>query len=570
MNNIIALTKVLLRSLYDTGGTEKKRKRKRESKSSLSYIILMVVLTLCICVPLGTTAYGIAAAMNSTGYSLENLWTIILPILVFVLIAMSVFTIISVFFLSMDNSYLLPLPLKPWEILIARFITCMVLLYIITIAIFVPFVVGIGIGYSMGFIYYLCSFLIVLTMPLMPISVLGIILMIINCFFNFSKHRDLFTYVMTAFAILLGFGISITMNLLMPETMTSEATELANQIGSFYNTGLILSKVLFTIIPTIKALSSYGFGTCILYTLLSMLVYLALTVLFALIGNKFYFKALIGSDEVSTKKVALNEYSLDKSIKDEGVLKSLIINEWQLIMRSPVYFLNLVSIVFLMPIILLVSFGIGFIRSGSSMSELQNLLSSINSLVDMSNSLVFAIVLGILVFLCSINMTSSTAVSRMGSSTYFYKSIPVKPTQIVISKIFWGVIFSMFTTTVVLIIVVTLGMISWYDALVLLFVSIIIYIALNYFGFFLDLRHPHCNWVNETYAVKNNMNSIIYMLVGFLASGLLVGVGAIFLMVPLKGISYIFAGLIAIAGIATIYYYYKRCMIPVDELFEKI
>ena len=75
-----------------------------------------------------------------------------LPSIVFVLFLMSVIAIISYYYLSTDISLLLPMPFKPKEILLARFILVTLSLY------FLSFLLGsvlIGYGVGSGAVYFI-------------------------------------------------------------------------------------------------------------------------------------------------------------------------------------------------------------------------------------------------------------------------------------------------------------------------------------------------------------------------------------------------------------------------------
>ena len=130
------------------------------------------------------------------------LWYLILPLGTIMIMMFSVINTISIFFLSNDNNYLLPLPLKPWEIVTARFVVTLVYTYIFEVMMLLPIVVGYGIG-SGGFIdYYLYSLVIMLVMPLIPISLLLIVLTYVTRVTNMAKHKDLFTYINLGFVLI--------------------------------------------------------------------------------------------------------------------------------------------------------------------------------------------------------------------------------------------------------------------------------------------------------------------------------------------------------------------------------
>ena len=75
MRNVFALSKVLLRSLFDSGSTTTKKSRKRLSK--VGYAVLILLLGICVCLPLGFGAYSFAHIIHinggdSTGFKCDS------------------------------------------------------------------------------------------------------------------------------------------------------------------------------------------------------------------------------------------------------------------------------------------------------------------------------------------------------------------------------------------------------------------------------------------------------------------------------------------------------------------
>ncbi|MGI6377781.1 MAG: hypothetical protein ACOX0I_01740 [Bacilli bacterium] len=569
MRNVFALSKVLLRSLFDSGSTTTKKSRKRLSK--VGYAVLILLLGICVCLPLGFGAYSFAHIIHINGGDSTGFWMLLIPILNVILAVISIFSVISVFFLSMDNEALLPLPLKPWEIIVARFLTTVVLLYLFTLGLFMPFIVGAGIGFAAPVGYYFNGLLIIICAPLIPVSIWGIILSLINRVFVFSKHRDFFTYVFVGVSLLLSFSFSISFNLIAPQMESfNENPEAFNSFNELVDSFIVPFARYFPIFkPQMLALSSTNFGIGFLWALLNVVISVAFVALFALIGNKIYLKTMLGSGESSAKKKRMDSKEFDKSLKNRAILPSLIRSEWQLIVRSPNYFLNLVAMVFIVPIVMVLSFVIALASAGEE-GETENLITLARENLNFADPLVFSIFLGALLFFASMNMISSTAVSRMGKDAYFYKIIPVKANTIIFSKVCLGWLLSSFLCFLILVIIFAMGILEWYEALLLLVVANVIYLGTNYFGFYLDLRKPRLDWANETQAVKNNISSLIYTLTSILGVGVMIGLSLLINLIPITWGTYLYAGILFIIfGLITLYFYNKG-KAPTFEVFKKI
>ena len=90
----------------------------------------------------------------------------------------------------------------------------------------------------------------------------------------------------------------------------------------------------------------------------------------------------------------------------------------------------------------------------------------------------------------------------------------------------------------------------------------------NYIGIYIDLRRPKLDWENETVAVKQNTNTLIYMLIDMAITMLIVALGVllIFIRIPAFVASLILT-LIFLALCVIIYRLMKRKGL---ELFNNI
>ena len=126
----------------------------------------------------------------------------------------------------------------------------------------------------------------------------------------------------------------------------------------------------------------------------------------------------------------------------------------------------------------------------------------------------------------SVNSISSTAISREGKNLYFMKYIPVPYTTQIYSKILsafyvesagllilYGILYYIFRVDFWFIIL---------SLIVVLLASLFIYQV----GIFIDISRPKLNWDTEQKAVKQNLNSLIHIFLGFalIAACIILGV----------------------------------------------
>ena len=94
------------------------------------------------------------------------------------------------FYFSKDIEYLLPLPLKPYEIVIAKFNTILVTEYITVFAfLLVPFIIY-GIVTSASLLFYLYGALVLLVFPILPALISSIIVMLVMSITGIIKNKD--------------------------------------------------------------------------------------------------------------------------------------------------------------------------------------------------------------------------------------------------------------------------------------------------------------------------------------------------------------------------------------------
>lgn len=130
---------------------------------------------------------------------------IVLALTSFVVFFFGIFYIINTFYFTKDIESLLPLPLRPFEIIGAKFIVVTIYEYLTEIVVLVPVLLIYGIKSGGGILYYLYSAIIFLTLPVIPLVVSSLIIMPIMRFTGIIKNKDRFRY----FASILGIGIAV-------------------------------------------------------------------------------------------------------------------------------------------------------------------------------------------------------------------------------------------------------------------------------------------------------------------------------------------------------------------------
>ena len=251
--------------------------------------------------------------------------------------------------------------------------------------------------------------------------------------------------------------------------------------------------------------------------------------LFLFIGQKLYFSGVIGMNETSSKRKKISLREQQKMVKGRSVLSAYMGKEWKMLVRTPVYFLNCALMPLIWPVFFLIPIGISLFSNGIGLEELGSLTEFLPEMMETLKEpsavgIVLLVIFGLTAFIGSMGFVSGTAISREGQGFVFMKYIPVPYRTQLLAKLSVGVILSMISTTgyalVVLIIMTAFGF-PVLAALLALLMSLCINGMVNLIDLGMDLVFPKLNWENEQMAVKQNMNTMLEMLLCIVVLGAL-------------------------------------------------
>jgi ABC-2 type transport system permease protein len=293
---------------------------------------------------------------------------------------------------------------------------------------------------------------------------------------------------------------------------------------------------------------------------LLLLISINLTVIVVLIIfiGPVYLKTIIGSDE---RRKSRKVNSILFKNKPKHIFISLISLEWKTLVRSPIYFLNLILIVIILPLILFGSIFFGTSASASQV-ELLQVIELINGLdFNFNNPLYVSILFGISLFLASTTFIAPTAISRLGGSAAFFKALPISYLNFINFKVFWANALTIVPTLLYIVIGSIYGFLGILEAMLLAGALISLFTLINYIGFMIDLFNPKLDWLNETQAVKQNLNTVFYMLGTWGLIALIVYSGFLIQDLALQINGYLFTIIVlglSLVGNLIIVVYFKR------------
>lgn len=512
MSKFLALTKVLMKNGGNTFWENNKLKGK------YSKMISMIIFGLLI---FGSVAISFGVVINEMYdalYKIGQQGLIIgfsLPLACLLIFCFGIFYVMNVFYFSMDVENLLPMPLKPSQILGAKFAVSLVYEYFTEAMFLAPMFIIYGVKSSSGILYYIYSIIVFLTLPIIPLIIASIINMIMMRFTNIGKNKDRFKLIGGVLALFLGLGINMFMQKISSKAMKPEMLQEMLEKGdnSIIN---IYTKVFPSIKPAINGLINNSNLNGFINIMLFIIISIVSIVIFIVLGEKLYFKGVIGISESESKRKKLTEKEFNKSISQNSILKAYVFKELKLLFRTPIYFINCILMNFLWPVFLIIPMLME--------SESKSIFKDISTRTQNMElwGVIFAGAVALSIFITSTNGITSTAISREGKNLFFTKFIPVDYKKQIEAKILSGAIMGSIGTVMILIVGIIIFKIPNLLLFLILVGSLFGILFNSFTGIIIDLKFPKLNWDNEQKAVKQNFNVVINMIIGVLIAGLLV------------------------------------------------
>jgi len=539
MSKFITLTMVLLKT-----GTKSFSNKK--NKNGIKEILLGLVLILAL-TPMAIgfgkfifMAYDGLHAIGQEGVILGFGLSVVSVVIFF----FGIFYAMGIFYFSMDVENLLPLPLKPWHIMGAKFTVVLIYEYLTEIIFFAPTLIAFGIKSSGGVLYYTYGVVIFLLLPIVPLVMASVINMIIMRFTNIAKNKDRFRLLGGIIAMSVGVGINIYIQRFSQNISQSSITEM---FAKGNNSLLSLATQIFpstkiAVNSLVNTSDIQGFINLILFVVIAV----AALIIFIILGQVLYFKGVMGVSETTSKRKTLSNLELIKNTTQRSSLKVYVLKELKLLFRTPIYFINCVLMNFLWPIFLLIPV---FSQNGGG-GQLKKLTELLQD--GRSTGIVLGAFFAVMLFTSCSNSIATTAITREGKNLFILKYIPMKYKDQLMAKVLSAAVLGVAGMVVVIIIGIILIKLPLDLVVLMLLVGSVGILLTSFIGIFIDLNFPRLNWDTEQKAVKQNLNVIISMIICIALGGL-----TIFLIIKFELTKWVVFALIAgLYGILDVVLYY--------------
>ena len=505
MNKMISLIKTDLNITFGLSALKYKLKDKRDR-----WRFIILIFALMSLIPTYVVMIGGLLKLYDAYKTIGQQSIFLLNGFIFSQLLIFLFGIIFVmakYYFSNDLNVLVPLPIKPGDIIGAKFITSMVSEYLTSLPIILPFIFIFGIKGQLGVSYWLYSLILIAFLPVIPLALSSIIVMIFMKYTNIKGKKDLLRIVgyIVLLVVLLGFQFKI-------QSITQKSL---TEGGDFFlkmvqDSNLLVRKLGLSFPPSMwgaLALSNYfnitGFLNLILFAGVSIGIFL----LMIFLGERIFFDGLIGNLEVSVSKGNRGKkIELDKYNKLKSPFIAIGLKEIKMLVRTPVYLFNSIVGVIIVPIIIVIS---AFMNGKESLGELSVFIGGKSYIVALFG-------IGLITVFGVMNCVGCTTFSREGKSFWIQRTMPIKAKD----QIFGRILSSLFVQVIG--IIALIGSIAFITKITLenvfwiVFLGLIGSIPMTELGMIVDIFRPLLDWDNPQKAMKENLNVLISMGIGIL------------------------------------------------------
>lgn len=495
MNKIISLTKVFTKEYYQNFSIFDSEKKKVNKKSIFFWLMIIIFLGMTY------VSYEIITFLKRMGQA-EIFLSLYFFILAMFLLFQSILMCANIFFFSKDLENVLYMPIKPTELLIAKFNTMLGMLYLTEgILGLVPLTLY-GSLTQAPFLFYFWEILILAIFPISLALLVSILVLLIMRIVKFVRNKEIFQILIAMVLMVVFVSLEIVvMNGLFKIESDQQSFE---QIMTFSEKTKIIGKNFLVINPSIAILSNPTNSITALVSLAKLICCNGIAaIIFLAIGKVTYIKDILKS-MVSKTKSSKKRGEIKYSLKRHSIRKAYILKELKMLWKEPAFFMQCIF-----PVTIIVITGvIGVIAILPILTEVMKDETIREELQNISlNIEIVCYLLIALQVLFSISNISLTAISREGKSAIFTKQIPISFYQQFQYKSVPQILLNTVVSFIVLGIVGYIMPIFDIISLIMIFaISILINSINSYLMLIVDLRRPNLDWDTAYSVVKKSSN----------------------------------------------------------------
>ena len=483
------LTAVIMRSnsMEEAGN----KKRKAWILGFTVFVLLFVVLP--VTVMTGIFTFLTTAKLSEYGhpefgvklmYGLISIFTVVFGINV----------IFNEVYFEDDISYLLPLPLKPEELVLSRFFAVFIGENMMQFAVVIAVVTGFGIAHPMNVFQWIFALAGGFLLPIIPTAVIAILGMLLMTFTRFIKKKE--TVRRISFAIIL---IILAAGAVMLVSIDIE--DIVTYIIEGTAVDILFVRILDVLFPQTGMIASFMASGSVLPLLIYAVICVLSVLLLAVASHFFYMESVTRLNE--TTHVQKNAASSVPAVSRTAGM-TLFVKEMRMLVRTPAFMTNCVAANFVWPVFVPIFGKI----MGADMSR-----GAVASYFDVPKhvSVSLMVILAVTMVTAAMNCLGSDAFSREGKGFDYIKSIPVS------YKLQWNVklaaamVWTLAGTVPFFVFFVIYAGFEAGTAVLAVLTVCAACLFVTELGMLLDSLNPKLFWLDALSALRENYNTVFCM-----------------------------------------------------------
>ena len=511
IKKIKELSKIFNEDYFQKLNIYNKDTKKINKKSPMLWLLIICVFAI------GYFSFKIINWLDTRGLG-DIFLKVYLPIMGVIFTYQTILICTNVFYYSKDLEYILPLPIKPIELLISKFINLITIIYFSELLFLAIPLLFYGLVVQQTLLYFISMILVLILFPIVPAIFISIIMLFVMQLSKLIKNKDIFQIIIvTILTMVMTIGINYilvsTFNDGIIEINSEEITEDNIQDLAKINTEKINTKLekinndLIFINPCINMLNNINIFNIFFQLFKLLILEIILFIIFIFFGKKLYLNNLLKNIVLanSKKNKMKNKYKKNKYKKNK-IKNSYIKNEFRKIIKNSTFFIQCIfQYIFTILILLfIINLFMPIIINSFQEEDLINKMGIDNFALQC-----ICIIIGIIQIIFTLGNLSITAISREGKNAMVMKYIPVP----LYKQFLWKNIPQILINTIAIIgmaviIAIYIPRISIFYYLAGILIAMILNIINSFLMVVVNLRKPNLDWIIETSALKNNGNKL--------------------------------------------------------------
>lgn len=512
----------LVRTFLLGNGSEDPRSKKQKIFYGILGIVSLVLILLPCMVAVGIMSYGFAIGLyhRSAGLVFE------LQFMTLFLVVFSFGVIMNVFYFSDDLPMLLPLPISPGKLIMAKFTVVYIAETAMEIVMLIAALTGHILGLTSGLApegaeatgildliwISLMGGIGSLVLPLGPMVYCGIVCLILMSFTAFIRKRETVTVLAAVLTV-----VAIGLVLFVISLLGTEDFE--HIVAALDSNSVAFLRVMNVIFPGNYLFGKLMDGPSVLAPILFLGYHGGILLIFFSLAQILYLRGVNGVMSGSTYTKKRKEVLI---LNAAPAWLSYVKKEWRILYRTPSFFQNTLAINLFWPALLYVAYVVQ--KGSGAMEGYIRLYQNGNEFMQW---VAVVIVIGCSALVTASNSIAGSSISREGKNYYIMKYLPMElSTQLHIKAVFSVVVSSGFTLVYLLAVCVILQVPILQTCLYSV-ISVLTVIMICYFGVWLDTLNPKLNWDDEAGALRANINIFFNMAFAMIFTAAVLGLFAL-------------------------------------------